>query len=608
MPQAGVVTRVLLAMGTLAGLSLLECPSGAPALGAASVPPAPAPPASAVPTACPPGQWAVDGTCADAQAVLAPNGTLYWVDAGDPRASDANSGTAQAPWRTIARAARTLRPGDAVQIRAGVYRESVEPVRGGTGPEHRITYAAAPGERVVVTGADPVEAGWTPAGPGRWRRRWTFPALPAYSDEAVFRRELVSARGVVLRPVASTALLVPGSVVVEGPDTAPVALTVSLPPHVRPDEVEIGTRPRLFWPVARRPDAPCGDASQAAWLRVVGLTFVHAANRAQWGAVCAGSAHGLWEDVTVAWSIGMGVDGSGTRHVFRRVASDDHGQMGWGAQCTGCLFEDTAARRNNWRGHDPFWEAGGGKWVRTSDTVLRRHTATDNRGPGIWLDGDNARNTIEGCRAARNDVAGVMLELNTVETLVQHCHITETRWRAWSGSGILSQAASRNVLLHNTLVGNDGMGLWLRLDPLRRAPDRDQHVEANWIAGNAVATRQGGPADEAREIAAEAASLAHRRTYTFVSNVYGRPAGDPTLVSTFFLAPTGPGVDYRGSSLGIWAGLTGEADARWASDGPVPLARRRPIPSAGAREGPPQRWTHVGADPARLAGGARPAR
>ena len=131
--------------------------------------------------------------------------------------------------------------------------------------------------------------------------------------------------------------------------------------------------------------------------------------------VGAGSAHGLWENVTVAWTVGMGVDGSGRGHVFRQVAANDNGQMGWGAQCTECLFEDTEAVGDNWRGFDPFWEAGGGKWVATRKTTIRRHYAAGNGGPGIWLDGGNTGNVIEGCRVVDNEVAGIMLELDTVD-------------------------------------------------------------------------------------------------------------------------------------------------------------------------------------------------
>ncbi|HMI03985.1 MAG TPA: DUF1565 domain-containing protein, partial [Pedobacter sp.] len=46
----------------------------------------------------------------------------------DPKASDADNaqGTAEHPFKTIARAFRTVKPGDRVVIRKGIYRESAD--------------------------------------------------------------------------------------------------------------------------------------------------------------------------------------------------------------------------------------------------------------------------------------------------------------------------------------------------------------------------------------------------------------------------------------------------------------------------------------------------
>jgi hypothetical protein len=326
------------------------------------------------------------------------------------------------------------------------------------------------------------------------------------------------------------------------------------------------------------------------WLRVVGFTVRHTANRAQWGAVCAGSVGGLVESVAAEWTNGAGVDGSGRGHSFRRVRADHNGQIGWTARCTGCLFEDGTAVGNNWKGHDPFWEAGGGKWHETSGTVIRRHYAADNEGPGLWLDGDNADNTVEGCRLVGNAGAGLMLELNTVRTLVQHNHVEGTRWREWTGTGILSQAASGNVFVHNTVVGNEGTGLWLRLDPERRAPDGGHVVANNWLVGNATA------AGEAREVSVEAESATALRTTRFEGNVYGRVTGDPVWRSAFYASPSGPS-GLRSNALDAWrATVRGDDRAALASGAPdgrraprlppeaaLPGARARPSGVVGAR-------------------------
>jgi len=64
--------------------------------------------------------------------------------------SDSASGSLTSPYLTINKAASIAMPGDTVTIHAGTYREWVKPVRGGTGESKRITYRAAPGEKVII--------------------------------------------------------------------------------------------------------------------------------------------------------------------------------------------------------------------------------------------------------------------------------------------------------------------------------------------------------------------------------------------------------------------------------------------------------------------------
>ncbi len=517
---------------------------------------------------------------------MAVSGRVFVVDGGAANASDQNAGTAREPWRSISRATGrgVLAPGDTVEIRAGVYRESVEPREGGR-RDARIVFRAARGEQVVVTGAD-LASGWSALGGGLWRRAWTGPGLPSYNPDRVFRRELVVASGVVMRPAASRETIREGTFWAEGPPEAPVAIVARFSGDLAPEAsgasgVEIAVRSRLFWPTGADPYSECGSAETPGYFHLIGITFRHASNLAQKGAVCVGSAGSLVEDVRAEWTNGRGIDGSGRDHVFRRTAADYNGQMGWGASCQNCLWVDTQAVGNNWKGYDPFWEAGGGKWTRSRETVIRRHTSRGNDGPGIWLDIDNADNTVEASTSTGDMVAGIMLEFETVRTLVQHNTVRGTRWREWSGSGILSQAASHNVLLHNTVIGNEGSGLWLRLDPLRRAPDGHTWVVGNRIAGNLARGRV-----EAREVSTEGLDRDNVRSYRFAHNAIGRVAsGDPVVRASFFVHPTASG-DYRGSRLADWR--------RWVRDEGSAFAERvavKPLalPRAGAPEAP-ARW------------------
>jgi alpha-N-arabinofuranosidase len=87
----------------------------------------------------------------------ASHGAEYFVaTTGD----DAYPGSADQPLRTIQRAADLAQPGDTITVKEGIYREWVKPPRGGESDARRIVYRAAPGERVVLKGSEPL-GGWT---------------------------------------------------------------------------------------------------------------------------------------------------------------------------------------------------------------------------------------------------------------------------------------------------------------------------------------------------------------------------------------------------------------------------------------------------------------
>jgi hypothetical protein len=73
--------------------------------------------------------------------------------------SDSWEGSPDRPLRTISRAAELAQAGDTVLVHEGVYREWVQPRRGGLSGSRRITYEAASGEHVVVKGSEQV-TGW----------------------------------------------------------------------------------------------------------------------------------------------------------------------------------------------------------------------------------------------------------------------------------------------------------------------------------------------------------------------------------------------------------------------------------------------------------------
>ena len=78
-----------------------------------------------------------------------------------------NVGSVTKPLLTIQRAADLAQPGDTITVHTGVYRERVNPPRGGNSDDQRITYQAAPGDKVVITGSEAV-TGWTHVANDTW--------------------------------------------------------------------------------------------------------------------------------------------------------------------------------------------------------------------------------------------------------------------------------------------------------------------------------------------------------------------------------------------------------------------------------------------------------
>ena len=92
------------------------------------------------------------------------------------RGEDSNPGTRDKPLATFQAAVSKLQPGDTLFVRGGTYRETVTFPRSGTA-EKPITVKAYAGEKVIVTGCEPV-SGWTKHKGNIWKApmNWTHGA------------------------------------------------------------------------------------------------------------------------------------------------------------------------------------------------------------------------------------------------------------------------------------------------------------------------------------------------------------------------------------------------------------------------------------------------
>ena len=99
------------------------------------------------------------------------------------KAGRAGNGTKEKPYQTITQAAEAAMPGDEVLVAPGIYREYVDPPRGGT-KEKRIIYRSIEKGEAVITGAELVKD-WRPYRDDVWTVRIPGGAFGGYNPYTV---------------------------------------------------------------------------------------------------------------------------------------------------------------------------------------------------------------------------------------------------------------------------------------------------------------------------------------------------------------------------------------------------------------------------------------
>lgn len=81
---------------------------------------------------------------------------------------DSNDGSLLKPFKSISKAVEHAFPNDTITVHKGVYREWVNPLRGGNSDKERILYRAAEGEKVEIKGSE-IVSGWKQIKKGVWK-------------------------------------------------------------------------------------------------------------------------------------------------------------------------------------------------------------------------------------------------------------------------------------------------------------------------------------------------------------------------------------------------------------------------------------------------------
>lgn len=195
-----------------------------------------------------------------------------------------------------------------------------------------------------------------------------------------------------------------------------------------------------------------------------GLVIEHYAPGAQSGAVRADVEAGAWtvEDCEVRENAGGGVRiGPRARVLRNRVHHNT--QIGVLGSGDGVLVEGNEIAHNNPRAeYDMYWEAGGTKFTRTRDLVVRGNWVHHNRGPGLWTDIDNVRTLYERNRVEDNAESGIFHEIGYAAVIrdnVARRNGAEAVPAGWvSGAGILVHS-SRGVEVYGNRVEDNRNGI-----------------------------------------------------------------------------------------------------------------------------------------------------
>lgn len=399
----------------------------------------------------------------------------YEVANRNPQASDEGPGTTHRPWKNIAKAVEKLKPGDTLLIRGGIYRERVLVKLSGN-EQAPIRLAAAPGEQVVLTGADQI-ASWKKSNPESqiymtpWPHRFNTHSktMTHPGDEyhrVIGRCEQIAVNGYLLRQVPSGSQLAPGSFFADVTNQV-LCVWDSANRDLNQVLVEASVRQEIL-------------RVQGDFVQLSGLRFRYAANPAQRGAVVLAGRHNVMEDCRVERMNASGATFAGENAVVRRCVFRDNGQLGFGAnRAHRLLFTDCLVENNNTKNFDRGWEAGGNKLVLCREAVLQRSRFVRNHGNGVWFDIGNEDCTVRQCLIAENDDSGIFYEISF--NLRAHDNVIvgngfAATGGAWGAQAGISVSSSPGCLIERNILLGNREGLNFR-EQARTTPTIDSRKE-----------------------------------------------------------------------------------------------------------------------------------
>ena len=156
--------------------------------------------------------------------------------------------------------------------------------------------------------------------------------------------------------------------------------------------------------------------------------------------------------------------GVGVKIFDRSILKNSHihhnGQMGVSTIGAGILVEGNEIDHNNVAGYSVGWEAGGTKFVRTTNLIVRGNFSHHNSGPGLWTDIDNVSVLIENNVVEDNTCEGIFYEISWAGVIrnnkVRRNGYMDPRWGYGAGIFVSSSA---DVEVYGNLVENNARSI-----------------------------------------------------------------------------------------------------------------------------------------------------
>ena len=228
--------------------------------------------------------------------------------------------------------------------------------------------------------------------------------------------------------------------------------------------------------------------STASDVTIQNLTIEKYATPVQKGAIAGGGTGWTIRNNELRYNWGAGID-FGDRYQIIGNYVHHNRQIGIKGHGANVLVENNEIAFNNYRDdYSPGWEAGGTKFLKTTNLVVRNNYVHDNHGSGLWTDYDNIGTLYEGNTVINNYGPGIFHEIS-YDAVIRNNTVRGNAFRHSKG-GIKVSSSSNVEIYGNTLKNNNG-GIYVSQKNRGSGSHGTFEVKNLWVHDNTVSFNQG---------------------------------------------------------------------------------------------------------------------